>query len=84
LFISSNAYQNHESVLTETVISEYNTLLGKSEMAIENLPINNLQMEDLSVDYTQENKFFKGFLLALPIATLLWGITILGIKSLFF
>lgn len=84
LSISSSGYQNCESIPTETIISEYHTLRTKSKKVMKHHPMNSLQMEDLSIDYTKENKFFKGFLLALPVCALIWGITILGIKSLFF
>lgn len=84
LSISNSAYQDYEGVPTETVISEYQALRAKPLMIDKKHPMNNLQMENLSVDYTQENKFFKGFLLALPVSVLFWGITILGIHSLFF
>ena len=84
MLISKNAYQNYETVPAEAAYPKYEILLTEPEVVIEKPPMNDLQREDLSINYVQENGFFKGFLVTLPVSISLWAIILLGIKSLFF
>lgn len=84
MLISKNAYQNYETVPAEAAYPKYEILLTEPEVVIEKSPLSDCQWEDLSVNYVQENGFFKGFLVTLPVSISLWAIIIWSIKSLFF
>ena len=84
MLITKNVYQSYETVPDEAACADFERLLDEPEVAIKKPAMNDIQWEDLSVNYVKENGFFKGFIATLPVSIALWAVLIWGIKALFF
>lgn len=84
MLIPKNAYQNYEIYPFEAPYLKYETMLTEPDVVIEKPTMSDCQWEDLNVISVQENGFFKGILVTLPVSISWWVILIWGLKSLFF
>lgn len=82
--ISTNAAKTRKHLSVESIIPGNGNGRASSKAVMGAPSPYPCEMEDLSIDYTKEDGFMKGFLLALPISALLWAAVILGINTVFF
>jgi len=82
MFIPGNANQYFSRKLAERSHPESDLRTGEAEKANETAP--ELHWDQFTINYTQESRYFKGFLLALPVSMLMWVGIILGIRAIFF
>ena len=84
MFFRNIAYQDCDRTPVDPARQKFGMLPAEPEVSAEKNQISDLQREDLSVNYAQENGFFKGVFVALPFCIEFWVIFILGIKALNF
>lgn len=82
--IPNKAHNRLESTSTETTKLKPGIKIVESEVVIEKTPLNDLRLDHLNVNYAQENGFFTGLLLALPVCIASWAILIWGIELFLF
>ena len=83
LFIPSYTYQNFDRTNSESNVPLSELFSLRSESIVEEAPISDIQWEDVSIDYRQENGFFKGLLIALPVSLLSWAFIISAVRGVF-
>lgn len=83
MFITSNAFQIEEKFPSEISNLTSEILLNDPQPAIQTHTISKTQRENLCVDCDQENGFFKGVLIVLPVSIALWVVIGWGIHALF-
>ena len=83
MFISGNIYQDFDRTTSESKIPLSKLFPLRSESIVKEAPISDIQWEDVSIDYRQENGFFKGLLIALPVSLLTWIFIIWAVREVF-
>jgi hypothetical protein len=82
MLISNKAHQDCESNLFENTRPKLVKPLTDTNAEADRPLLAALQREERSFHCPQENGFFKGLLVVLPVSILLWILTIWGITSL--
>ena len=82
MFIPNYYYQNHDYNPTESDIPLSEILPAESEIIVEKVPTDDIRLEEASIDYTQENGFFKRLFYALPARILFWVFLIWAVREL--
>lgn len=83
MFIPGHFYQNYDRTATESDVTLSEILPVESEIIVEQVLKDDIQLEKIGIDYTKENGFFKGFLYALPASLLFWALFIWAIRELY-
>lgn len=84
MFIPGNANQYFKTTSSDPTLPELDLRPENTGMATRTDAETKLDWEHLSINYTHENRFFKGFFFALPVSILMWVAIIWGIKALIF
>lgn len=83
MFIPGKFYKDEQKdeqkVFKESKHPKYEFLINKTKVVNEK-EVGGIKWDDLEFNYSQENRFFKGLLLALPISLGLWATIIYVIK----
>lgn len=82
MFIPNYLYQEHDRPFTDFLISLPQITETESGFIVEEVLTSGNQCEDISIDYSQGNSFFKGVLYALPVSLLFWVFLIWAIREL--
>ena len=82
MFIPNYFYQEPDRPFTDSEIPLSEILPAESEFVVEKVPTDDTQWEDVSIDYKQENGFFKGLLYALPAGIVFWAVLICSVREL--
>ena len=72
MLIPSCFYQEPDRPYTDSEIPLTEILPPESDFIFRKGSTNDIEWDDVSIDYTLENSFFKGFLYALPVGVALW------------
>jgi len=84
MFIPGNANQFFNKTSADLSSPESELPPEATEMAKESAVETHYGWDRCSINYSTENRFFKGLILALPISIVMWTGIIWGIKALFF
>lgn len=82
--ILNKAQHSFESISAEIAKQKFKSKIAETDLMVDKTPMSDLQWEDFSVDYHQENKFFKSIILTLPLSIVFWATIIYGINFLLF
>lgn len=83
MFIPGYIYQDFDRTTSESKIPLSELFPVRSESIVEEVPISDIQWEDVSIDSRQENGFFKGLLIALPVSLLSWTFILWAVRGVF-
>jgi hypothetical protein len=81
VFVPNYLHQEHDRPFTDSEIPLHEIIETESEFMVEEVPTIDIQWEDVIIDYSQENGFFKGLLFALPVGLLLLVVLIWTIRE---
>lgn len=84
MFIPGNANQFFNKTPADLSSPESELPHEATELAKEKTAKTHYDWNQCSINYSKENRFFKGLILALPISIVMWAGIIWGIRSLFF
>jgi hypothetical protein len=81
MFIPNSYYRNYDRTPTESDWPLPVIFPEEPEVGVEKVPTGDIKSEEVSIDYTQENGFFKGLLYALPAGLLFWALLIWAVRE---
>ena len=82
MFIPNYFYQEQDRPFTDSAIPLSEILPAEPEFVVEQVSTDDIQREEVSIDYRQENGFFKGLLYALPVGLVFWAFLIWAVKEI--
>ena len=82
MLIPNYFYQEPARTFTDSEIPLPDILPPKSDFIVRKVSTNDIEWDDVSIDYTQENGFFKGLLYALPAGSVFWVVLCWAVRAL--
>ena len=83
MFIPHYSYKKESNVSLDQEYKEFEHLIDEFKEIDETETYRVKGWDGLEINYSRENKFFKGFIIAIPISLFLWAGIILILKLIF-
>lgn len=83
MFIPEYSYQKEPDASSDREYKELNLLIDELKEMDETETFHVKEWDGLENNYSRENKFFKGFIIAIPISLFLWAGIFLISKSFY-
>ena len=83
MFIPHYSYKKESNVSLDQEYKEFEHLIDEFKEIDETETYRVKGWDGLEINYSRKNKFFKGFIITIPISLFLWAGIILILKSIF-